>query len=85
MVEGVYCGKQYMFDATRQLNQFERYINHSCLPNIKFTSVLKVRDKIQVGFISTKLISEGSQLFCDYGDIRSHLDWLKTKDPRKSC
>ena len=51
-------------------------INHSH----KVYPVFKVQGKLCFGFISTKLILEGSQLFWDYGDITSELVWERTND-----
>ena len=48
----------------------------------KYTPVFKVRGKLCFGFISTKLILEGSQLFWDYGDITSELEWERTNNPQ---
>lgn len=76
-VEGMYCGKRYVFDATLRLNQFGRYINHSRTPNLRYTPVYNVRGKLRFGFISKEFIPAGCQLFWNYGDVQTDIDWLK--------
>ena len=68
-----------MVDATRKLNQFGCYINHTRHGiNIKPHPPLLGREKYRVGFYSLKDIQKGEELFYDYNDSDADHLWLKT-------
>ena len=75
-IEAKVNGKIMHFDATRRLNQFGRYINHSTVPNIKPHPPLFVRGKYCVGFYSTTPIAEKEEIVWDYNDRNSQFPWL---------
>ena len=84
--EGCYlletCYKpKLVFDATRCFDQIGRYINHSSSGgNCCYWRPLYVRGKYRVGFVATRHIRAGEELYYDYG-VRG-LDWM-SKSPVK--
>lgn len=69
-------------DATRNLNCWARYINHSSNPNLKLYRPLMIKGKWRVGFIAVKNIERGDNLYYDYGQQKGAPLWLQRR-PRK--
>lgn len=66
-------------DATRNLNCWGRYINHSVHPNLKKNRPLMVRGKWRVGFTAIHDIQIGEELTYDYGKQPNPPLWLARK------
>lgn len=66
-------------DATRNVNCWSRYINHSIKPNLKLFRPLMIRGKWRVGFVATRDIKEGEALSYDYGQQKKAPTWLKRR------
>ena len=68
-------GRWWCFDATRRLNQFGRYMNHTPGSMANATPVPRLLEgRLRVGFIATKYIQAGEEITWDYG-VRGEL-WL---------
>ena len=72
-------GRWWCFDATRSLNQFGRYMNHTPGSMVNATPVPPVllEGRLRVGFIATKHIQAGEEITWDYG-VRGE-PWLPDK------
>ena len=76
VIEAKFNSKTYYFDATRRLNQFGVYANHSVTPNAKLHPPLIVRSKLRVCLYSLRDIASGEEITYDYGDRDSDIPWL---------
>ena len=54
-------------DATDQLHNYGRYINHAINANIRPWRLIHVRGKLRMGFMSIRDIEDGEELAWDYG------------------
>ena len=70
-------GTRLCWDATRNLNQVGRYINHALKPNAALTSAFYVRGKWRVGFVAVRDIAVGDEVVWDYG-VRGE-EWGKSR------
>ena len=72
-----YNGSNMCIDATVDDHRLGRLINHSRKkPNLKVNHVV-IEGKSRIYFTALKDIPKGEQLFYDYGDYESPLEWLK--------
>lgn len=73
-------------DATRNVNSWGRYINHSPSPNLKKFAPVYVKGKWRVAFTALDDIKKGEELLYDYGHQRNPPQWMKGRKKRKvSC
>ena len=83
-VEAKIDGHRYFFDATRRLEQYGAYINHSINPNIRPFPPVFVRGKYRFGFLAMRDISPGEELTWDYNTRDPKWPWLSGLDPPKA-
>ena len=67
LLRGKVKDKNMWFDATRRINQYRRFINHSITYNIKPMPPGFICGKWRVGFLATQDINKGEELLYDYG------------------
>ncbi len=70
-------------DATRNLNCWGRYINHSANPNLKICKPMMVRGKWRVGFTARQDIKKGEEVTYDYGKQKNPPYWMVRKKSLK--
>ncbi len=76
-------GKGWLcLDATRNLNCWGRYLNHSITPNLKMFTALMIRGKWRVGFYALRDIKKGAELVYDYGEQKKPPAWLQRRPPK---
>ena len=66
-------------DATRNINCWGRYINHSATPNLKMWRPMMIRGKWRVGFLALRDIQKGEELTYDYGKQKNPPHWMSRK------
>lgn len=64
-------------DATRNIDSWGRYINHSSRPNLKKNPPLMVNKKWRVAFLALRDIEEGEELLYDYGKQANPPNWMR--------
>lgn len=79
VVECKHDSKKYYFDATRRVNQFGVYANHSTAPNCKLYPPLFVRGKLRLSLVSIGNINARDEIVWDYGDRDPNFPWLSCK------
>ena len=75
----------YLYDATRRFNQFGRYMNHSCQPNVRLHRPIFIRGKSRIWMYSISHIKEGDELMWDYGITAGEMPWLTTNGRSNIC
>ena len=75
-------GKWICLDATRNVNCWARYINHSTKPNLKLFRPLMVNGKWRAGFVAARNIQAREALSYDYGQQNNAPYWLQRR-PKK--
>lgn len=77
--------RTYCFDATYRFNSFGRYINHAPkqYANVKPLPPMNIRGRLRVGFIATRDISCGEELFWDYNLSVKDAAWSRDRPERE--
>ena len=85
-LDACHDGTWYSFDATANINDPGRFINHASRNNnISLIKPIRIGERLRIGFVAKCNIRQGDELFYDYGVRDEEIPWLVSNAKVLQC